>query len=89
MTYRIAETETFRKEITKSQYRGVYKKLLDYVYPMLRENPFFGPNIKRLKGDYSSFYRFRVGRYRVFYQVFKENITVYIVSIEHRKDAYR
>ena len=89
MKYRIAETRTFRKEIAKSQYKNIYRKIVDYVYPMLRENPFFGPNIKRLKGNYSDFYRFRVGQYRIFYKVHQDTITVYIVSIAHRKDAYR
>jgi mRNA interferase RelE/StbE len=86
---RIAETRTFQKEIEKPQFKGIYGKIKDYVYPLLRENPFFGPNIKRLKGNHSDFYRFRVGHYRIFYKVHHDTITVYIVSIEHRKDAYR
>jgi mRNA interferase RelE/StbE len=89
MKFKIAETKTYQKEIAKPRYKGIYSKIVDYVYPMLRENPFFGPNIKRLKGSYSDFYRFRVGRYRIFYTVIQETITVYIVNIEHRKDAYR
>ena len=89
MNFKIAETSTFQKEIAKSQYRNIYRKIADYVYPMLRENPFFGPNIKRLKGNYSDFYRFRIGQYRVFYKVHQDIVTVYIVGIEHRKDAYR
>ena len=89
MNFRIAETKTFQKEIAKPQFGNIYRKIVDYVYPMLRENPFFGPNIKRLKGSYSDYYRFRVGQYRVFYKVDREIVTVYIVSIAHRKDAYR
>ena len=89
MKYQIAETRTFQKEIEKSQYKNIYKKIVDYVYPILRSNPFFGPNIKRLKGDYSDFYWFRVGQYRIFYKISRETITVYIISIENRKDANR
>jgi mRNA interferase RelE/StbE len=89
MNFEIAETRSFQKEIEKSQYRSIYRKIVDYVYPMLRENPFFGPNIKRLKGKYSDFYRYRVGQYRVFYKIHQNTVTVYIVGIEHRKDAYR
>ena len=89
MNYKIAETRTFQKEVEKSQYKNIYKKIVDYVYPILRDNPFFGPNIKRLKGNYSDLYRFRVGRYRVFYKVSQEAVTIYIISIEHRKDSYR
>jgi mRNA interferase RelE/StbE len=89
MNYKIAETKTFQKEIAKPQFKNIYRKIADYVYPMLRQNPLFGPNIKRLKGNYSDYYRFRVGQYRVFYKVHQEIITVHIVGIEHRKDAYR
>ncbi len=89
MKYKIAETESFQKEISRPQYRSIYKKIIDYVYPILRINPFFGPNIKRLKGKYSDFYRFRVGQYRIFYTAHQDTVTVYIVNIEHRKDAYR
>ena len=89
MKCKIAETKTFQKEIGKPQCKGIYTKIVDYVYPMLRENPFFGPNIKRLKGNYAEFYRFRIGNYHLFYKVSQETMTVFIVSIEHRKDAYR
>lgn len=34
-------------------------------------------------------YRTRVGRYRVIYEIFDSKILVVVVSIDHRKDAYR
>ena len=34
-------------------------------------------------------YRFRVGDYRVIYQIGDEQLIVLIVRIAHRKDAYR
>ncbi len=89
MNYKIAETQTFQKEIEKPQYKNVYKKITEYIYPVLRQNPFFGPNIKRLKGNYSDFFRYRVGQYRLFYKVSQETITIFTISIEQRKNAYR
>ena len=89
MNYKIAETQTFQKEIGKPQYKNVYKKITEYIHPVLRQNPFFGPNIKRLKGNYSDFFRYRVGQYRLFYKVSQETITIFIISIEQRKNAYR
>ena len=53
MKYKIAKTKTFKKEIVEPRYRAIYGKIVDYVYPMLRNNPFFGPNIKRLKGNHN------------------------------------
>jgi mRNA interferase RelE/StbE len=55
----------------------------------LRNNPFLGPNIKRLKGELSSIYRYRVGDYRLFYTLDQEKKLVFIMDITNRKDAYR
>ena len=88
MTFSIAETETFSERINRPEFRRYYPKIKDYVYPILRRNPFFGPNIKRLKGEYSDFYRYRIGDYRLFYQISSKTVMVYIVDIEHRSRAY-
>ena len=47
--YKIAETDLFLKKINKNKYKKIYKKISEYIYPLLRKNPYFGPNIKRLK----------------------------------------
>jgi mRNA interferase RelE/StbE len=87
--YSIAETESFQKKIKKKEYNNLYKKIKDYVYPILKNNPFYGPNIKRLKGNYSEYLRYRIGDYRLFYKVDNEKIIVFIIDISHRKDAYK
>ncbi|MCD1656072.1 type II toxin-antitoxin system RelE/ParE family toxin [Treponema zuelzerae] len=87
--YKIAETETFEKKIKTLKYRNLYSKITDYVYPILRTNPFFGPNIKKLKGEFKEIYRFRIGDYRLFYKISEETVIVFIVDIESRKDAYQ
>jgi len=83
--YRIAETETFEKKIKSTK----YKKIKEYVYPILRKNPYFGSNIKKLKGNYKDLYRFRIGDYRLFYKISEDTVIVFIVDIEARKDAYK
>jgi mRNA interferase RelE/StbE len=88
-SFKIAETETFTKKISSVRFRSQYKKIVDYVYPILRENPFFGPNIKKLKGDFKEVYRFRIGNSRLFYTISEETVFVFIIDIEDRKDAYR
>ena len=87
--YKIAETETFGKKIALPKYKALYKKINDYVYPLLRENPFYGSNIKKLKGEYKEVYRYRIGDYRLFYKVSEETVIVFIIDIEARKDAYK
>ena len=87
--YKIAETETFEKKIKTIKYKNLYSKITDYVYPILRTNPFFGPNIKKLKGEFKDIYRFRIGDFRLFYKISEETVIVFIVDIESRKDAYK
>lgn len=48
-------------------------------------------NIKllNLKGDLSSFYKLRVGDYRVFYQVLEVEQVIIVHKIGHRSEIYR
>ena len=87
--YKIAETAAFEKKIKSKKYEFLYQKIKNYVYPILRKNPHFGPNIKKLKGIYKEIYRFRLGDFRLFYKVSEEKIIVFIIDIEARKDAYK
>ena len=87
--FKIAETETFIKKIEKSEFKTTYNKIINYVYPQLRKNPFYGPNIKKLKGEFSGVYRFCIGQYRLFYTIEINTVFVFIVNIDHRKDSYK
>ena len=87
--FKIAETDTFSSKLSDPKYRKIYKKISDYVYPQLRENPFFGSNIKKLKGDFEGLYRYRVGNYRIFYKIVNDQVLVIILDIDDRKDAYK
>jgi mRNA interferase RelE/StbE len=86
--FKIAETESFQKLLKNPHTQSLYEKIRDYVYPQLRHNPFFGPNIKKLKGDLSHFYRYRIGNHRLFYTVDSGKVLVIMVTIKDRKDAY-
>jgi mRNA interferase RelE/StbE len=86
--FEIAETETFQRSISKKEISQIYNKIKTYVYPQLRINPFFGKNIKKLKGEFKDVYRYRIGEYRFFYQVDEKQILIFIMDIVKRKDAY-
>ena len=87
--FKIAETDTFSSKLSDAKYGKIYKKISDYVYPQLRENPFFGTNIKKLKGEFEGLYRYRAGTYRIFYKIENDKILVIILDIDDRKDAYK
>jgi mRNA interferase RelE/StbE len=88
-SYKIAETETFSKKINSSKYNHLYKKIADDIYPILKSNPFFGTNIKKLKGIYKETYRFKIGDYRLFYKIDEQEYIIFIITIVNRQDAYK
>ena len=89
--FRIFETDQFLKDLSlnfKGQGERVKKKLLSYVYPQLRENPYFGKNIKKLKNYKPQTWRYRVGDYRFFYEIDEQEMIVYMITADDRKDSY-
>ena len=85
--FQIAETKTFAKARKKIDNK-VYSKIVQIVYPQLRGNPFFGTNIKKLKGNLEGYYRYRIGSYRLFYLIDNERVLVAIIDLQHRQKAY-
>ena len=85
--YQIAETRTFEKAKTKID-KKLYSKIENFVYPQLRENPFHGLNIKKLKDNLEGYYRYRIGNYRLFYLVKGDKLIVVVVDFKHRQQAY-
>lgn len=61
---------------------------LNRCFESLEENPFFGPHIKVLRGD-SSLRRYRVGQYRVIYQINEAKKEVGVLLIAPRGQAYK
>ena len=55
----------------------------------LSRTPNSHPNIKRLSGHYVGCLRYRVGDWRVVYYVEEDRRKVIVVSIVHRREAYR
>lgn len=64
-------------------------KRLNRCFDQLRENPYEYPNIKRLTGDFAGLLRYRVGDWRVIYQVDETQKMITILLIAHRSDVYR
>ena len=62
---------------------------LHRCFEQLRENPYEHPNIKRLKGPLAGYFRYRIGDWRVIYEVDAEKRIVTILLIVHRSKAYR
>jgi len=85
--FTIAETKNFQKIKAKLD-KKVYGKLVNTVYPQLKSNPFYGTNIKKLKGEFEGYYRYRIGDYRLFYIIENEKVLVIITEYKHLKNSY-
>jgi mRNA interferase RelE/StbE len=69
------------EELPKKVVQRINDALLSLV-----ENPRPRGSIK-LKGE-GALYRIRVGDYRVIYEIHDEKVTVLVIRIRHRKNAY-
>jgi mRNA interferase RelE/StbE len=90
--YRVYETDNFISDVRGDlggQSKKIQKKLEKYVYPQLRIEPHFGPNIKRLKNYDPAMWRYRIGDYRMFYIIEENEKLVLIVSFKSRGNAYK
>jgi mRNA interferase RelE/StbE len=85
--FQIAETKNFQKLKSKID-KKIYDKIINNVYPQLKSNPFYGTNIKKLKGEFEGYYRYRVGNYRLFYLVEREKVFVIITDFKHKQNSY-
>jgi mRNA interferase RelE/StbE len=90
--YRVFETDELLKQLKRldaSSRQFLQGKLTHQIYPQLREEPHFGRNIKRLHDYDPPTWRYRVGRFRVFFGIDEEASLVLVLTIAQRKDAYR
>ncbi len=65
------------------------KTLQDRVVESLRElndNPYAG---KQLKGRLKDLWSWRVGEYRILYQIQEEKLLIFAISVRHRKHVYK
>jgi mRNA interferase RelE/StbE len=89
---KIFETKEFLKQLGKlplNESAFLRNKLNGYIYPQLRIEPFYGKNIKKLRGYSPDTWRYRIGSFRVFYIVDKKEHIVFILTIDDRRNAYK
>ena len=90
--FRVFETDEFLKrfkKLTSSDRNFLRKKLDSFVYPQIKQEPFWGNNIKKLQGYEPDTWRYRIGKFRLFYIIDQEDQIIYILTIDDRKDAYK
>lgn len=86
--FQIAETETFEDDLKKLKLENRFAKARKTIYSMLKENPYYGNNIKKLKGNFSGLFRYRLGDFRLIYSIDEGEEIVFMLHAVQRKDAY-
>lgn len=89
--YKIFETKNYLEDLENDfggQQEKTKKKLLFYTYPQLRQNPYFGKNIKKLVNYNPETWRYRIGNYRFFYIINDQKNIVIMISADNRNKAY-
>jgi len=71
-----------------TRHEKIIARLRDDVYPQLRAQPFFGRNIKKLKGYQSETWRYRIGGFRIFYEIDDERKIVFMIAADKRQKSY-
>jgi len=71
------------------QQERIKTKLFTYVYPQLKQNPYFGKNIKKLVNYKSDTWRYRISSYRFFHEIEDKNKIVFMISVDNRQSAYQ
>ena len=72
--------ENFLKKLDNSERKEIFQKI-----KKLSENPFLG---KALTGSLSGFWRLRIGKYRLIYEIKNKELIVVVLDIGHRKNVY-
>ncbi len=67
---------------------STYQKLILEKVESLSVNPYQSANVKALKGVVDTF-RLRVAKYRVVFTIQDNELIIFIIDIDHRKDIYK
>jgi mRNA interferase RelE/StbE len=89
--FRIFETEQFQSDLESNlgpRRPKLVAKLLKEVYPQLRRQPYFGRNIKKLRGYKPETRRYRIGDFRFFYEIDDRRRIVFMIAPDNRQKVY-
>ncbi len=87
MTYEVRFTRSAKRSLTTELPEKVAAAVWNFVMGELRDNP---QRVgKQLKPPLFPLYSARRGEYRVIYRIVHEVLVIEIITISHRRDAYR
>ena len=87
MTYRIEYSPAARRALTHDLPESVAAAAYEFVESAVAENPQRVGGA--LRGPLAGLHSARRGDYRVVYEIHDDRVSVRIVSVRHRRSAYR
>jgi len=84
LTYKILFDKKVVKDLKKISQKD-RERIVGFIEKNLSHDPYIG---KKLAGDLSDFYRYRLGKYRIVYTIEEDEILVEVVRVGHRKEIY-
>lgn len=89
--YQIFLTDECQKSLEKITKNGrlfIEQKIKEYIIPQLKDEPHYGINIKKLHNYSPETWRYRIGKFRLFYLINEKDKIVSLLTVSYRKDAY-
>ncbi len=85
----MAEYRVFFRKSVEKDFSGIPKKDVGRILKRIKglENDPRPPGCEKLTGQER--YRLRQGKYRIVYSIQDDQLTIWVVTIGHRKDIYR
>lgn len=85
MKYTVKIKASALKSIAKIEKKFI-QKIMEKI-DLLETDPRHQGSIK-LSGEENA-YRTRVGKYRIVYEIYDDEVLVSVINVDHRKDVYR
>ena len=87
MSYRVVVTRTAARQLAEKLPESAAAACVEFVFGPLAKNP---QRVGRaLRAPFTGQWRARRGVYRVRYRIEETEQTVYVLDVDHRRDAYR
>ena len=87
MTHRVTWSSSARRAIHHDLPESVAAACLEFILGPLAEHPHRVG--KQLRGELEGLHSARRGEFRVIYRIRDREVTVFVISVQHRRDAYR
>ncbi|MGC9962711.1 MAG: type II toxin-antitoxin system RelE/ParE family toxin [Acidimicrobiales bacterium] len=87
MTFRVVVARSAARRLAEQLPEAVAAACVEFIFGPLADDPHrVGAPLRK---PFEGYWRARRGEYRVRYRIEDQEETVYVLDVEHRRDAYR